>query len=99
MGIREYNMEHFIRNFSAGGVTLPLLSRAISAVLPPLYPLLMVPSLVQSASETDKYVCKVLCISYYRLFIINSCFKREVYVIDTNGRLILPVQNIYIHER
>jgi hypothetical protein len=93
-------MEHFIRNLS------PVTSNIRSPSSPPRpfdgafpaeeFTLTLRTDVV--CCWPDKYVCELLCISYYRRFIINSCFKSEVYVIDTNGCLILPVQNIYIHE-
>ena len=48
--------------------------------------------LSDTAAAADKYVCQLLCISYYLRFIINSCFKSEVHVIVTNDCIALPIQ-------
>lgn len=96
----------FIRNFSGVGMTLPSCHKQYQDSSSPLllivrcrwnnspFPL----ELTETAARTDKYVCQLLCISYYHRFVINSCFNSEVYVIVTNGCVTLFIQNIYIHE-
>jgi len=106
MGLTEDSMMGFIRNFSGVGTTPPSCHKQYQESPSPLLlivfcrwensPLSL--ELTETAATTDKYVCQLLCISYYPRFIINSCFKSEVYVIVTNDCIALPVQKDYIHE-